>query len=293
MLMLIDFNNLMWRTMHVKDVDIHSDVPNVLFWQYLIFDNIYQSFTSNDKIDEVVLAIDDRNQWRRSYFSRYKESRKVKREKTGINFDFAFDIMNKYIAELKHYMPFKVLKVRAAEADDIIGTLAMVVQDKIIISSNDEDYLQCLSDRVKVWNPSKKEYVKCEYDPRTFLTMKCLMGQPKDDIFNVKTPINWGKTEETFGKKKPGLGPVSAKKIIQEGLEDWLEKNNVTHRFKRNMNLIDFTKIPRTIQNRIISAYNDYSFPPPKNMLEFFKKYQMRQYIENYHIVERCLMRLY
>jgi hypothetical protein len=189
-------------------------------------------------------------------------------------------------------MPFKVLKVRAAEGDDIIGVIAMSYQGKMIISSNDEDYLQCSSDRIKLWNPSKRKFVKCD-SPREFLIMKCLMGQPKDDIFNVKTPKDWGQTAETMGKRKPGLGEVSARKIVDYGVTKWLTENDVLHRFKRNKNLIDFRKIPNTIQNRIRTQYENYNFPPPENMLPFFNKFQMRVFIENYHIVERCLMRLY
>jgi 5'-3' exonuclease len=200
--------------------------------------------------------------------------------------------MNTYLGDLKHHMPFKILKIRAAEADDIIAILAMQLPGPVTISSNDEDYLQLSSKRVKIWNPMKRKYVTCD-DPRTFLTMKCLMGQSKDDILNVKTPKDWGQTAESFGKRKPGLGEVTAKKIIDAGLDNWLEENKVMHRFKRNRNLIDFRKIPATIQNRILTQYDSYNFPPPANMREFFKKFSMQTFLENYHIVERCLMRLY
>ncbi len=292
MLLLIDFNNLMWRTMHAKDVEIKSDVPDVNLWKLMIFDSIYASFTRDDRINEVVLAVDDKNQWRKTYFSRYKETRKTKREKTGIDFTFVFDTMNQYLADLKHGMPFKVLKIRAAEADDIIGILASNLKRRVIISSNDEDYTQCISDNVVVWNPSKRKYVKCA-DTEKFLQIKSLTGQSKDDIYNVKTPKDWGHDDKTFGKRRPGLGPVMAEKILKEGLKEWLLENNVTHRYMRNRNLIDFKKIPPTICNRVLKTYDNYNFPPPRNMYEFLKKFNFRNFLDSYHIVESCLMRLY
>jgi hypothetical protein len=126
-----------------------------------------------------------------------------------------------------------------------------------------------------------------------FLTTKFLTGQSKDDIFNVKTPNNWGKTPETQGKRKPGLGAKTAEKIILEGVDKWLEDNNLEGNFKRNKVLIDFRLIPNTIKDRVLDAYYDYNFPPPKNIYPFFKKYGMRGFIEDFDYVESRLVKLY
>jgi 5'-3' exonuclease len=292
MLLLIDFNNLVFRTLFAKDVEIHSESPLLQLWKIMVFDSVYNAFTYNDKIDEIVLAIDAKRQWRKAYYPRYKENRKKNRDKSGLDWTFLFKVINQYIADIKHHMPFKVMQVRSAEADDIIGTLVLNLKTNCVITSNDEDYKQLISPKVKLWNPSKRKYVKCD-DPKKFLTMKCLMGQSKDDIPNVKTPNDWGQTAETFDKRKPGLGPVTAEKIIAEGVDDWLEENDLKDRFKRNRILIDFEKIPHTIQDRTLDQYYDYNFPPPENMYKFFEKFEMRNYLENYHIVERMLMRLY
>ena len=57
-------------------------------------------------------------------------------------------------------MPFKVLRIRSTEADDIIGELALGLDHSCIIVSNDEDYTQLVSNRVKVWNPSKRKFLE-------------------------------------------------------------------------------------------------------------------------------------
>ena len=290
---LVDLNNLMFRALFSKDVNIRSPYnPNLQLWRYLVYDSIYTSLSMIQNVGEIVLAVDDKTSWRKSYFPRYKESRKEKREKVGINWDSTFTTINAFIADLKHHMPFKVIKARSAEADDVIGVIAMSINNPCVVSSNDEDYLQLVSESVKVWNPSKREYMVCD-NPQEFLDMKCLMGQAKDDIFNVLTPNNWGQTPETLGKRKPGLGEVTAKKILKEGLEPWLSKNNLEANFKRNKVLIDFQKIPQVIGNRIMDAYKQYNFPPPDNIFGFFKKYQMRGFIEDFDRVERKLLELY
>lgn len=301
--LLVDLNNLLFRMLYVKDIYIQSEAPNYELWRFLVYESIYHCIKKFN-ISEVILAVDDRSSWRRSYFPRYKESRKKQRDKTNLNFDIVFRVINKYISELKHYMPFKIIKVRHAEADDVIGILAQEL-NSCIISSNDEDFLQLVSDKNKLWNPSKQKFSEFPVNintkekpiicntPEEFLNYKILMGQSKDDIFNILTPNDWGQTEETQGKRKPGFGPAKANKAINEGLDDWLEKNNLRDRFKRNRNLIDFRRIPNTIRNRIIKVYNDYNYPPPENIYKFFKTYEMRYFIEKFHYVEPKLMRLY
>lgn len=301
---LIDFNNLCYRTLFTKDVGLSTPgaIPNYKIWRFMVFDAIYQLIVRFEP-DEVVLAVDHKNSWRKSYFSRYKESRKKNREKQDhIDWGSVFGVLHKYMVELKHHMPFKVLKVKSAEADDVIAVISIESNMDSIISSNDEDFLQLCSEHISLWNPTKKEFVTCE-DPIQFLAQKCLTGQPKDDIFNAFTSDNWGLTEGTEGKRKPGLGIKTAEKILKEGIDNWLEKTkpykkfdvevDPVKNFERNRVLIDFQKIPMTIVNRVMDQYINYSYPPPRNIYQFFKKHGMRGFIEEFTRVESFLMKLY
>jgi len=291
-MLLVDFNNLMFRMLFVKDVGIKYEYPNFALWRYKVYDSIYQSIKYVGNVSEVILAVDDKSSWRRSYFSRYKESRKGKRDKSDVNWPKTFNIVNQFVGDLKHHMPFKVLKFQSTEADDIIAILALKSQKECIVISNDEDYLQLCSDRIKVFNPSDKKYMTC-VDTDKFIIEKCLTGQAKDDIFNVRTPNDWGLTPETKGKKKPGLGKKTAEKIMADGYEKWLDENYLNEHFHRNKVLIDFNMIPQVIERRILTGYRQCNFPPPENMFPFFKKYQMKGYVEDFHSVEQTLMRLY
>jgi len=189
--------------------------------------------------------------------------------------------------EVGEYLPFKTLLVDNAEADDIIAVLATKDDGNYTIISNDEDYTQLCSDKVKVYNPQRGEYRTCE-DVEKFIIQTSLTGQAKDGIFNIKTPLDW-----PSDKRKPGLGEVFAKKIIDYGYEKWLEENNLVERYNFNRILIDFKKIPQTMRTRILNSYKNYKMSDPSNMYNFFHKNGFKGYLDDFSRVESKLLSLY
>jgi len=284
---LIDFNNLAIRHFLTKDVAGFTSNPDLSLWRYTTFNSIYTMLMKFKKVKEVVVAIDDRVSWRKLYFKRYKESRKKKRDTSTINWPLLYAELNDLATQIFHDIPFKVLKVRNAEADDIIGIICLDGKDKYIVVSNDEDYLQLYSNKTRIYNPSKQAFVVCNNTER-FLNEKCLIGQPKDDIFNIKTPLDW-----PVGKRKPGFGIKSAEKVLEAGLDEWLEQNNLKKRFHINRNLIDFKRIPEVVKNRVLKRYHEYTYPDPKNIYHFFKRNRFRGFLEEINQVENRLLQLY
>jgi hypothetical protein len=289
---LFDFNNLAVRTFFVKDIGATSVNPHWNLWRYMVFDAMYKSLHRIETAKEIVLAVDDRLSWRKLYFNRYKESRKTKRDKSGVNWQEYFKEQSDFIYNIEKSIPFKVLHIQNAEADDVIGIICLEGKDKYVVISTDEDYLQLCSKNVRIYNPIKKEDMICE-NTEEFLVKKSLTGQSKDDIFNIKTPLDWGQTPETFGKRKPGFGPKSAEKIMKAGYVEWLEENELTERYKLNRNLIDFNKVPKVIKNRIMTSYLGYELPNPDNIYKFCKMYGFRGYTDEFQKFERTLLRMY
>jgi 5'-3' exonuclease len=80
--LLFDFNNLAIRSFFgVKEV---AEDPNDIqwgLWMWNVFNSIYQSLWKFKNVDEVILAVDDSNSWRKAAYNRYKESRKDKKER--------------------------------------------------------------------------------------------------------------------------------------------------------------------------------------------------------------------
>ena len=281
---LWDFHNLAARCYFALD----ATDPDIPLWRFNVIDNIYNSLYKTNT-DEVVLAIDDNRSWRKLYWPRYKANRKKARDKSVVDWDFYHSKLQELINDIQESLPFKAIHVNKCEGDDIIGVLCKEVKNNYIIISVDEDFLQLSAKNVAIYNPhyKKQEYVTCD-DPEAFIIKKCLMGQAKDGIFNIKTPLDWPED-----KRKPGFGAKSAEKVMNEGWEDWLRENKLEKRFKANRILMDFNMIPPTIRTAILNTYHSYRLPDPSLIYEFFMKNKFNTYIDDIGNVENKLLTLY
>lgn len=287
MRIISDWNNLAVRNIFLPMVEAKEGTPNIPLWRFITIDSILKSMNKYGHVEEVILAVDSPKTWRKLYWPRYKESRKGKRDTSKLDWNMFHKELDSFLEDIEHGLPFKVIKVENAEGDDVVAVLAREGGKDTVVVSNDEDYLQLCSDKIKVYNPTKMMYTVCE-DTENFLQMKSLMGQPKDDIFNIITPI-----DHPIGVRKPGFGEVSAKKVLAEGLTQWLEKKKLVERYKLNRNLIDFDCIPKTIQTRILNTYKSYRLADPSNIYPFFRDNGFKEYLENFEVVETKLMQLY
>jgi 5'-3' exonuclease len=286
---IFDFNNLAVRVYFTNIVGARSGMPDIPIWKSIIFDNIVSSINKNGGANEVVLALDSMNSWRKQYWSRYKESRKGKRDTSGVNWDIFHTELAKFSSEIKYHLPVKVIQIKSAEADDIIGVICLQYpENSYTIISTDEDYLQLCNPKVRVYNPLTKEMLTAASDTDTFVNTKCLTGQPKDDIFNIYTPLDYPK-----GKRKPPFGPEMAKKVLAEGLDEWLERKNLKERFRVNKILIDFKMIPKVIKERVLDEYDKYEYPEPSMLYEFVKKNSFHSYIDGFTNLEYTMSKLY
>ncbi len=189
--------------------------------------------------------------------------------------------------DIKDCMPFKVVKAKDGEADDVIGTLVNDYPQDFYIISTDKDFLQLCSDRVKIYNPMKKAHVE-HPNPELFLVEECLRGQAKDNIYNIKTPL-----DHPEDKRKPGFGEKAFEKVLAHGYEKWLDENNLRDRFEFNRNLMDLSRVPNEIKKRIKREYDSYKKPNPDNIYKFIDRYGWPEYTENFTNVENKLLELY
>lgn len=283
---IIDFNNLCVRHYFIKDIEAETN-PNIKLWKYNVIESVYNALFKEPNINEMILAIDDSRSWRKKFWPRYKESREGKRKTAKIDWNIFHKEYEKFHNEIQEYLPFKTLKIRNAEADDIIGAICLEKNKNFIIISNDEDFQQLICSRIKLYHPLRQKYIEID-SAEDFIVKKCLTGQPKDDIFNIKTALDWPKD-----KRKPGFGEVSAKKVMSEGYENWLKKENLEERFRINRILIDLKLIPKSLKSHIINEYDNYKLPDPSLYYDFFKNNNFTGFLEKIHSVEEKLMKLY
>lgn len=86
--------------------------------------------------------------WRKDVLPSYKAGRKKGRQESDINFSEVFVEVDALIEQLKENLPWKVVEVPKAEADDIILVLAKEYSkyEKVLIHSPDKDMIQAQRD---------------------------------------------------------------------------------------------------------------------------------------------------
>ncbi len=128
---------------------------------------------------QIVICCDDKNYWRKRQFSYYKLNRKKYREQSDLDWSMIFNTLNKVRDEVKQFLPYKVVHIETAEADDIIGTLTYAVVnpmhyqtkydvslaelrgEKVLILSGDKDFIQLHKfPNVKQFDPTRKKWIK-------------------------------------------------------------------------------------------------------------------------------------
>lgn len=290
--LLVDFNNMAIRTVFnkmvsIKDMDGNIGDVDWNLWRFMIVENLVNYLKSLRSVDELVVACDGQKTWRKLYWPKYKETRKKSRDSSPLDWNVFFEKLNELQLEIKENLPFKIIKIRRAEADDIIGSIVLNNNRKNIIISTDKDFLQLCGDNLICMDPIKKEEMKYP-DPEMWLVKECLKGQRKDNIWNVKTPLDYPE-----GKRKPGLGDKAVEKILTEGLDTWLDKNKARKRFEMNKNLIDLRRIPGVLRKKILTQYNEYQYPPFDGIYKYFDGNNWIGFTEDFYQFEKHFVRVY
>lgn len=254
--LIFDISNLMMRS-------LFAQMPSPTETKFDIFKLTFlNSFikTIKDNKPDRVICVEDSESWRKEIFPMYKANRASKREQSVVNFDIFFPVATEFLNNLQtafKNIPF--IKVPRAEADDIIAILVKHNPEwKITNVSSDKDFIQLF----KYPNYSQFDAVKRQYieslDPKQELLLKIVLGDKGDNIPSLKR----------------GIGPVKALKIINENLEDWLEKENLQERYIENTKLISFDAIPSDIENAILNEMNNYIYEPldEKYYFKFIQK---------------------
>lgn len=237
--LLLDFNNLSIRTL-LSNHEIDWSSGDYSFHRHLVLNTIFSNI-KKFKPDEVILAIDDIRNWRKKAYPEYKANRKLIRDASDFDWASYFTYIEEYIEELK-ILPFKIMRVPYAEADDIIGVLSKYfLTDENIIVTSDKDYIQLLQYKQnKIYDPIKKDFVK-ESNPYHSLQVKIIMGDKGDNVPAIKDRV----------------GEKTAMKILAENtLTELLMDDTIKSNYQRNELLISFDRIPAPLQKEIIRQYD-------------------------------------
>jgi hypothetical protein len=220
---------------------------------------------------EMVIACDGRRYWRRDLFPYYKANRKKDREKSELDWNAVFEILNKVRDELKEFFPYRVIHVETAEADDIIGTLCKEfgnTSEKILIISGDKDFRQLQNYmNVKQFDPVRKKFIT-ENNPDRYLREHIMRGDRGDGVPNFLSK------DDTF------VLNLRQKPLREDKLTIWMDQQpeafcdeTMLRNYRRNQQLVDLNYIPEQICKEILNEYNTQN-----------GKQNNRQHLFNYFI---------
>jgi hypothetical protein len=248
----MDFSGIAVATIAVNKVNDENMLRHMMLNSVRMYNKKFR-----DQYGQMIICCDGANNWRRGYFPQYKANRRKSRDDSGFDWTEAFRIMHKVKDEIKENFPYKVIHLEGCEADDIIGTMVEHTQEfgqyeEVMIVSSDKDFLQLQKyDNVRQWSHILKKEIKDPH-PKLNLIDKILSGDTGDGVPNVlsgdDTFVN-GERQTPLSKKK--------KQAIIEDLSDGelLYAASWYRNYQRNETLIDLTKTPNDLKNKIVDEF--------------------------------------
>ncbi len=192
-LLIIDSNSILNRAFYgVRYLSAKDGTPTNAIYGFL---NILLKLIKEQQPDYICAAFDVKAPtFRHKRYEGYKAQRKPMPEGLAVQMPLAKDILRA--------MNVTIMEKEGYEADDIIGTVARLCEEREIscfIATGDKDDLQLASDKTRViLTVTKSGYnetivyddaaVKERYHvtPTEFIDIKALMGDPSDNIPGVK-----------------------------------------------------------------------------------------------------------
>ena len=275
-MIVIDMNQIsvasLMMHLHMNKGELEEDMV-----RHMILNSVRMYRTMfNEDYGEIVLAYDSRAYWRKEIFPQYKSNRRKNREEDDKDWDSIFDVLNNIKEEIKEFLPYKVIEVYGAEADDVIATLCKHYQnEKVMIVSGDKDFIQLQKyDNVKQYSPITKKLVD-GVDPKVYIKEHVLKGDKSDGVPNVLSP------DHTFTDELRQR-PLTSKKLESilaqdiDELDDEIKRN-----YQRNDKLINLDNIPKTLESEILNSFNEASYGDRSGLLNYFIEKRLTSLTEN------------
>ena len=264
-MLLVDFNQIFLSSIFSQLKQTSNFDANLV--RHIVLSCIlsYRNKWGNEYGD-LVFCCDGKNYWRKEKFKYYKANRKKSRDSSGLNWTPIFDALNTIRAELKDNMPYRLIEIETAEADDIIATLCKTFHDKekILILSGDRDFVALQKyPNVKQYSPVQKIFVSTD-NPEVYLKNKILSGDRGDGIPNLLSD------DDCFvvpGKRQSRMTQKRLDYYLRTPIEKYEE--GPLKNFRRNELLIDLSNVPSDLEHRILECYKEQT-PSKKNMMKYF-----------------------
>jgi 5'-3' exonuclease len=226
------FSTLKWYQFQDKTIDYGTITEDEdfmgAFYKHTLADLTKVCKKWKTPMSQVIFCCDCAREsiWRNTFTTGYKSHRIQ-------NPQFNPTIFTKFYSYIQD--TYHRICVDNLEADDIVCLTKKLIGDEdIVIITNDNDYLQLIDERTKIYNMSGKGNditTRSCGDPKTDLKLKIILGDKSDNI----PPIH------------KGIGAITAKKLAalsDDDLETYLIEKGCKEIYDNNRLLIDFEMIP-------------------------------------------------
>lgn len=294
--LIFDISNILHRTFYANRDESDDVTAGLAVHIALTTINMYYN---KYKPDRVVMAF-DRTSWRKQYMMKPERISK-KPYKGNRRKDMTAAQAAKYERFLGHLAEFEALITEQTtvitlaadqcEADDLIAGFCMAEgsdDNEIIIISSDSDLLQLLKfQNVRIVTPDKGVELRLEEydgDPDLYLFMKCIRGDPTDNIQSAYPRVHTTKIREAY------TDPYARTQLMKK---TWSDQDGnqilVEEMFAENKVLIDLTQQPDDIKDIIDMTIARATCTKKRfslfHLLQFVGKYDLvkvKQMIDNY-----------
>jgi 5'-3' exonuclease len=280
---IIDCGGMIHSNFFISTIQKNMSVTEQYsYWKYLNL-NFIRKTRLKFKPDELILACDSPS-WRKLAWKYYKAARVKKKGDSGLDWEMFYSESNKFLDEIRTiFKNIKVLKIKGAEADDIIAVITnglRNIRDEIVIVSRDKDFKQLMGKNVFLYDLSKQKYIECK-SPKKYLLKQILAGDSSDGIPNIRSDNDVFINSE---KRQKPFGPKTITKVLISGLDEYIKMHQLEDNFERNKLLISLSPniIPKDIQKNIFIAYKKTK-TGKNNYMEvqkYFAKNKFRSLIE-------------
>jgi len=275
---LVDGSSYIHRAYHaIRGLSNSKGLPtNAIFG----FTKMLIKLLDDKSPDYVAVVFDAKGPtFRHEIFEDYKANRPPMPE------DMAVQIP--YIKEVVAGLNVKPLEKEGYEADDIIGTIAMLAKNQglnVVIVSGDKDFRQTLSENTAMWDPMSEKLIdydtiKQDYgiEPEQIIEVMALSGDSADNIPGI-----------------PGVGEKTAINLIQQfhSIENLFENTDKVTKASVKNKLEQF-KEQGLLSKKLVTINNavpidvridDMRLGPPKkdSLAEIFRELEFKSLIAKF-----------
>lgn len=224
--LVFDLSNLMYIGAYLlgRGIENHPTADQQIYQSAReMMRRLYRQFGP----DKVVFACDSPSYWRRDLYPDYKGQRPLNLLKRQVR--AAVALFKAEHADL-------CVEVEGCEADDVIYALSQCAKcETLTIVSSDQDFVQLINDKVKLFEPKYRQYRACPKKPELALFVKCIRGDSSDNIPSAYPYVRTKQLQAAFHDQKRFDQLLNT--ILKNG-------QTVRERYEFNRKLIDLSQIP-------------------------------------------------